>query len=282
MRVIKVLCLLGSLGALPACSADGGTHSGHAQAGSVQRVGAGHRVQNIFGGTKVSNGDPIALATVALMQPDGWSFCSGTLIDRRHVVTAAHCLADYQEGELYVGFGTDVGSAGNLVPGSSPTSILLRLASDYVINNGFDPSTAGQMHPSHAPHDIALLTLGEDAPTGYVPMPMLTAADALNIGEPLILAGFGLSDADGEGPGQLRQVTTTLVGVWPAAEEIEYGDTPGKSACNGDSGGPAYVTRGGTIKLVGVTSRGITGCGAGGIYTDVRSHQAWLEQAAQG
>ena len=175
-----------------------------------------------------------------------------------------------------------MGLAGNLVPGSSSTPVAWRLASDYVVNNAFDSSSAGQMHPLHAPHDIALVTLSEDAPAGYVPMPMLTGADALVIGEPLILAGFGLTDVEGAGPGQLRQVTTTLVGVWPAVGEIEYGDTPGKSACSGDSGGPAFVVRGGAIKLVGVTSRGLVGCGGGGVYTDVRSHQKWLEQAEQG
>ena len=51
-----------------------------------------------------------------------------------------------------------------------------------------------------------------------------------------------------------------------------------KSACNGDSGGPAYYSKNGKPMLVGVTSGGKGGCGKTGdyhysVYTDLRNKE---------
>ena len=277
MRFVHVLCLVGSVSGLSSCSREGGEPHSKPEADRGHRSQVTSSEEYIVGGMKVRRDDPVALATVALMQSNDWTFCTGTLISKRHVLTAAHCLADYQGAELYVGFGP-----GALVKSTQPfaksgAAVERVLASHYVVHSEFDQAAVAQLHPLHAPHDIALVTLSADAPAGFKPMPMLMQQDALAIGEPLILAGFGLTQAEGGTSGQLRKVITKLTGVWADAAEIEFGDSPGKSACSGDSGGPAYVKRSGKYQLIGVTSRGLVGCGGGGIYTDVRSYQQWIE-----
>jgi secreted trypsin-like serine protease len=276
MRFVHVLCLFVSVSVLSACSREGGEPHSKLEADHGHRSPMASSEEYIVGGTKVRRGDPVAAATVALMQANDWTFCTGTLISNRHVLTAAHCLADFQGAELYVGFGPGALVKSTPSFAKSGAAVERVLASHYVVHGEFDQTAVAQLHPLHAPHDIALVTLSADAPAGFQPMPMLTQQDGLVIGEPLILAGFGLTQAEGGTSGQLRKVKTTLTGVWAEAAEIEFGDSPGKSACNGDSGGPAYVKRSGKYQLIGVTSRGLVGCGGGGIYTDVRSYQQWI------
>ena len=111
---------------------------------------------------------------------------------------------------------------------------------------------------------------------------MLSASDALTVGEPLSLAGFGLTRYDGQTTGTLYKVTTKLTAISTVAKELHFGGRPGHSACMGDSGGPAYVMRNNKLALVGVTSRGSSICDEKGIYTDSRQFRGWLstQQAA--
>ena len=60
-------------------------------------------------------------------QPGGWFTCSGTLIDKTHVVTAGHCT--YQVGEGY-GLAPDVGVHGEAVPGSGGTDVWFSTAEE--------------------------------------------------------------------------------------------------------------------------------------------------------
>ena len=68
-------------------------------------------------------------------------------------------------------------------------------------------------------------------------------------------------------------------GSWLAPASADEGDT-----CFGDSGGPVYASIDGAITLVGLTSRGrldtTIDCGAGGIYTNVAYHRAWLAEVS--
>jgi len=223
----------------------------------------------IVGGELVTGTSPVAKSTVALLTPEGHTFCTGTLIEKSLVVTAAHCLDNYSADHVYVAFGPNQ---------RRPVASLLRRSTSFRIHQSF--SMAAMETEGQPVNDIALVRLEEAAPGGYTPATALTQGQALKVGEPLILAGFGLTASSSKATGTLYEVVTALVKEDRTAKEIVFGGHPGKSACRGDSGGPAYATRGAAIVLLGVTSRGSSKCDQFGIYTDVRFFRPWLTEAA--
>ena len=227
----------------------------------------------IVGGTTVGTTDPIVKSTVALLQPSGNAFCTGSLIGPRLVLTASHCLEGYTDDAMYVVFGPSA-------KGSAVKKANLRLVAKAVQNENFAPDEMDKDPQTGAPNDVALVSLTEDAPDGYAAATLLAADATITVGEKLTLAGFGLTNYIGVGSGTLRKVDVKLTAISTVGKEIEFGDTPGKSACMGDSGGPAFVTRGGKLALVGVTSRGSSHCDGSGIYTDVRQFRDWIEKTS--
>jgi secreted trypsin-like serine protease len=102
----------------------------------------------------------------------------------------------------------------------------------------------------------------------------------IRVGEALVLAGYGLTSVTGiDRSGTLRRVTTAITALSSTRKEIEFGNNPGRSACMGDSGGPAFVIRAGILRLVGVTSRGSPQCDQDGIYTDARYFKPFIDAA---
>lgn len=223
---------------------------------------------SIVGGTKVSANDAITASTVALVTPKGKSFCTGSLIGPKLVVTASHCLVDHV-GELSVAFGT-VAKSGSIKPEN------LRLASKFFVHEDYNTDAMDEDVPTNAPNDIALIFLKEEAPRGYKPVSVLKDGDDVAEGEVLTLAGFGLTHYLFGSSGTLRKVNTKIKTLMPNVKELEFGEKTNMSACMGDSGGPAFIVRNNKLTLIGVTSRGSGKCDSTGIYTDVRYFGSWL------
>jgi len=227
---------------------------------------------SIVGGTKVSATDPVTSSTVALVTPAGKSFCTGSLIGPKLVVTATHCLVGYED-KVLVAFGT-------IAKNGSVKADNLRTASKFFLHEEYDTDAMDQDVPTKAPNDIALIHLEKAAPKGYVPVSLLGSEDSIAEGETLTLAGFGLTHYLFGSSGTLRKVNTKIKQLLPEAKELEFGEKANQSACMGDSGGPAFVVRNNKLALVGVTSRGSSRCNSTGIYTDVRYFGRWIKQAA--
>jgi secreted trypsin-like serine protease len=196
-------------------------------------------------------------------------------VTSKHVVTAAHCLKDFPRGEkLTVVFGTNA-KAGQVSLSNK------REALKFLVHAGYNEAAMNEEEASRPPHDIAFITLKSAAPSGYSPVSVLTSRHALTDGETLTLAGFGLTSAWFGDSGKLRKVDVKLIEQSSVAQEIEFGESPGRSACMGDSGGPAFVKRNNKLVLVGVTSRGSSFCDDSGLYTDIRYHYDWMVAASR-
>jgi len=221
----------------------------------------------IIGGERVNDNDKIAVSTVALVQPSGHSFCSGTLVTPKHVVTAAHCLADYREDTLLIAFGTKA-KLGSFVLEN------LRATKEFKVHEDF--RAFALRLPLAPPADIAILELHEDAPAEFKSAVVLTARSSLSVGQDIILAGFGVTSTETPSSGVLNKVDTEVIATSSRMKEFTFGNSPGKSACSGDSGGPAYIESDGQLVLIGVTSRGSRNCDATGIYTDIRYYVDWM------
>ncbi|WP_141732954.1 S1 family peptidase [Oligoflexus tunisiensis] len=205
----------------------------------------------IINGTLAPDGGAIEQSTVALASSNGQVFCTGTLIHKNFVVSAAHCLANFR-GTLYIGFGR------------SSSEFKFVKATDYEVN----PSYTGNFN-KNVPADISVIELSAPAPAGYNPVAIYKGT--VSQGSKLSLAGFGQTDSGGSG-----RLYYTSVGVSGQTSNEITVYQGGTGACYGDSGGPAYVSSGSTLQVIGATSRGQQGCRGSSIYTNVAYHLNWL------
>lgn len=192
---------------------------------------------------QVDNGDP---ATVYL--DVGGGSCTGTLVSPKTVVTAKHCLGS----QMWAYFGTD--------------------SSD-------DSGTWIQaIHKlGHPSADIAMLTLSSEGPA--TPIPLVNADLATKLGAPIRIAGFGVTSENGGGSGLKRQATASLHSVDGG---IMYATNQPSGTCYGDSGGPNFLSIGGTEYIIGVTSFGTAACGSG-LDGSVRidTYRQWIRDYIQ-
>lgn len=174
-------------------------------------------------------------AVVALVYRDK-QFCTGTLVGKRTVVTAAHCLPPNSNVPLFgieVVFGNKVG----------PESIRLSVV-DGLASPEWDEDKVGG--------DIGLLALSDDAPVEPMPMAYYNVTALPEMLPQLRAVGFGVTEADGEGNGTKR---TGMLAVEHYDETSIYLNPGPASTCNGDSGGALIFVRDGREFLGGIHSR---------------------------
>jgi len=158
--------------------------------------------------------------------------CSGTLIARDLVLTAAHCVAN---GERYT-VKTDAGS----IP---------------VAQVVMHPSFRRDLYQTYKPSpDIAIVKLAAPAPGSFRPARLATEKKFPPHGTAFVIAGFGEA-VEGD----------RRVGTFRTAQLVNGGTTgdimlrlhspkhaPGSGACVGDSGGSAYRIEDNVLVLYGV------------------------------
>ncbi|MGE0634732.1 MAG: trypsin-like serine protease [Pseudobdellovibrionaceae bacterium] len=270
---------------------------------SVLLVACGGKLQNKIGqsfktsdqaivsGEAVLENAPEAASTVALYMKvenrpnqDIGNFCTGALLSSRIVVTAAHCLADLAAElkldktqmleKISVGFGAKV-----LTSVSEANAKLVKIK-NYVVHPDYkvDDVISALDKPMS---DIALILLEEAAPATAKPVKVVADQAAVQPGLVVTLAGFGLTDGLFEtGATSLNKVQVQIRELI-SATQWGYLVEDRRSACRGDSGGPAYMElSNGELGLVGVTSWGDGLCINMGVYTSVPVFVSWIQTAA--
>ena len=234
--------------------------------------------QRIVGGAMTLPGEFPECACIG--DNGGW-FCSGVLIHERVVLTAAHCAPEINR--VYLG-----GRSLNLIGTSGEVIRVERV----VIHPEYDPDRV----PSH---DIALIVL--ETPARTMPVALASALE-VEAEDNVTLVGFGYDHPTSPtGFGTKRKVDVPLTNLQGmdagAIDQLERthgfdGEFEfhagrkqlGKDSCNGDSGGPAYITAGDAFKVAGLTSRAafssVLPCGDGGIYTRITPYLGWLYEAS--
>jgi secreted trypsin-like serine protease len=219
----------------------------------------------IDGGTMASSRDAFTRSTVAIAIAgrQGLRFdinrCSGVLVRRDLVLTAAHCVS----GRL-------AGAAAVVYEGAKP--VPYPFWADAVIRYSIDPGDADEdllAQIRALSLDVALVRLS--APVqGRRPVPIARASE--QVPPKLVLAAAGLSQA---GVGQLR--TAALKPIVLTDTGLIIARALGARVCVGDSGGPVVEPAKGGARLWGVASAIISPSGPCGSIVVIAPARAALQ-----
>lgn len=184
--------------------------------------------------------------TVAKITDATGILASGTLIAPQYVLTAGHVVTD---GFGNISMGDTAGRV--TIGGTTYNTIKIYLHPTYQDNAEAENE-----------YDAAILKL-ETPVTGITPSPLYRRTPT--VGTTLTIVGYGLegTGATGEGSssppdGWLSYGTTPLDKVTTTYLKWNFEDTtpPESNTAHGDSGGPAFITEGGTQYVAGITSGG--------------------------
>jgi secreted trypsin-like serine protease len=222
-----------------------------------QGIPVGAEQAPIIGG-QTETGDPAVVLLVA-QSNGGESFCTAEIVSPHVILTAAHCVDPATVGSgnsFQVFLGSDING-----PQGSQANLYLDVSETHY-DTTFDPNRLD------SGHDVGVAILSTASTVTPIPMNR-TALTQSMVGQPLRLVGYGISsgsDPSGQTAGTKRQVSTPLSDF--DSLFIDFG-TASKGTCEGDSGGPAFMTINGTEVIVGVTSFGPQGCDGGSTDTRV-------------
>lgn len=260
-------------------------------------VTASKSLDSIVGGEAATAQDAFTKSTVAVIDMFQGGTCTGTLLAKDIVVTAAHCV---QSGEafLQVGFGLDLDKATTVKTEKSQfherftqamtelEDILQKIVDATVPGTERQQKIFAALDEYKNWGDVALLKLKEPAPAGYEPAEILEDGRYVQNGSTILLAGYGITKPyseqkpDDKEANILRKVEIKVHNAVFSETEVSFDQTEGKGACHGDSGGPAYVKVGDKLKLFGVTSRGLSdpddSCRKYSGYTYLPAHTKWM------
>jgi len=260
--------------------------------------------QAVVGGKDASPGEYPYIAHILI---DRAFQCTGTLVDATHVVTAAHCSSLAPGGVANV----PLGQPGQLIELSigahrTPSGSLTGYQSDGEKHVAKAVSVnPGWLGIGSVSHDVSVIEL--DTPSAKAPAKIASAAERSlwTAGTLATIAGFGVTESDGDQPAVLQEAQVPIVADSVAADAYPYlveGVDPlfggfenrtqvgagypqgGVDTCQGDSGGPLLAPAGTEMRLVGDTSYG-SGCaepGYPGIYGRVADDtlREWIRSVA--
>jgi hypothetical protein len=216
----------------------------------------------VWGGEPTDNHGYVGAITL-----NGMLHCTGTLVGKKTILTAAHCLEGYESqiGELQFVFGPSVNEP--MYPPIKVTSF------DYPKGEPkgykFDRNTLED--------DIGVLYLEKEPPN--IPPSNLHSgipswSQILNKKYYLTFVGYGYDVVNNKkiGPGVKREASWRISNV--ESRRVSFID-PNKGTCSGDSGGPAFLPYGDQILQVAITSGGPRNC-TRGIETRVDAFKTWI------
>lgn len=178
----------------------------------------------------------------------GANFCTASIIDRTTVLTAAHCVSDVADTQVFF-------------RGNESQLVFFDVAK-IARHPGYKPF-AGRKHEVSV--DLALVRLADPLPPQFKPVELDGAAHLLP-GQAFRIIGFGRASEDVSGTsGVLR--SGILVASGPKSPVLTWLVDPngtGLGGCTGDSGAPVFDLDRPVLVAMAIRARGSDGyaCGA--------------------
>lgn len=234
----------------------------------------------IIGGVEVFNSDPLRKHLVILntytlndineKKPKEIGLCSGVIVSKNHILTAAHCVnktGKYVIVEVYFTTSTQVSQA----------------PMRYGIKKNFHPEYA-QGNSSH--FDLAVIKLNQEIPADYEPLSILPSAIEVQPGDEVQIVGYGLR---WENPRMAASALNKISGIKVVDDlgtQLILDQTNGKGMCSGDSGGATLFNYEGRIYLLGINqgakalkSSQIPNCSMHSVVLKAQVFRRWITSA---
>jgi hypothetical protein len=218
--------------------------------------------------------DTTSARHVVLLVGSRGTTCTGVAIARDLVLTAGHCVlpgADYKLMEF-----------------DAARNPALRDVATIARHPQFDLAA---LLAHRATADVALLKLATPLEATFAPAPLAAADRTVALGDPFLVAGYGLATrGDGRSGGTVRAATLVATGQ-PGTLQLRLfdpntkGETAGLGACTGDSGAPVFDASGGRLAVIGLVSwstgpKLTAGCGGLTGVTPLARYRAWIVETA--
>lgn len=222
----------------------------------------------IIGGEVTDLHSKIGRATVMIKAKSqlGVQTCSGVLIDRDIVLTAAHCV-DYSPSHIKV----------LTAEGEAPVLFY----KDHIEYRFLEFKQDGKKM-AESRNDIAVLRLAGKVKRDMVAkLPKRALKPGASL--PVIAAGYGVTDQeDHDSIGVLNHArfTATMIEVTHEIREPQL-ELAGDEArlCHADSGGPVFEVQGDTLTVIGIESYGLLGCEDNDRAVSVAHYLRWIREA---
>ncbi|KAL6258126.1 hypothetical protein P5V15_010045 [Pogonomyrmex californicus] len=221
------------------------------------------QIPKIVGGSSASEGQ---YPYQASLRYQNRHFCGGSVIDKRWILTASHCLTGFNDKDITVVLGTNT-----LDRGGDIYSAIKRVIHPYY-------------NVAFIRNDIGLIKVDKDIVFGDKVKPIALPTRNFNKSDyPATLSGWGTTNFPGETPNELQHIQLTVIdqkqclstSFRTTNNNICTLNKQGEGACHGDSGGP-LVANG---EQIGVVSWGVP-CAKGrpDVFTRVYSYVKWIQK----
>lgn len=287
---LRASSVLLSISLLSACSGD--SDSGETLKAEVANCEISGQSYGIVGGSILSTGNELSSSTVMVLHKnykDEISICTGTLIDKDKVLTAAHCTSLFG-GKSVIAFSNNASCV------AAAPKRTLRVVTNEAVHKDYSYWNKNDFDNSSA--DLAIMKFSGGLPEGYKVRELPAKSFSTAAVDELVMAGYGVTSEKAKDSGTLRFTTTSaanilgdsfhleIIGKTVSVEKTVIVEQPIKGVCTGDSGGPLYVKTKNGLTLIGITSMGADNkardeesarvCHGVALFTDVREHLDWI------
>lgn len=230
---------------------------------AIVGIGLAGDVAHALGGRAAGTDSGLSTHLVMVLSNEGnrHGACTGTVVARDVVLTAAHCVAGNKR--IAIAYPED-------------GSHILQKVAAKAVHPGFSQK-------SRVSVDLALVRLESALPARFAPMPIDRGEIGHEIGARRLVAGYGIAiDGNDQSAGTLRSARVTILPrFYPRFMRIGYSpdaDLGDFAVCTGDSGGPVIAEN----RVVGVVyGREAFGraksCGTTGQAVRVAPQAGWIE-----